>query len=205
LHPVRLRIVQRMTRGGTATTSELCAWLPDISEATVYRQIGLLFDGGLLEIAGERRVHGAVERRYRLRTVRTVIDGDVAASMSLEDHRRGFAAALAALVAGFNAYLDRKDADPYADSVAYRQVPLWLSRDELAEIIRKVRRIITTKVRNTPGADRRLYLLSPILFPIDDGPKQTSVNALQVSAEQAKQRQDKPPKRQRVAKESRPS
>ncbi|WP_199812755.1 hypothetical protein [Streptomyces sp. NRRL S-1813] len=57
----------------------------------------------------EQRVRGAVERRYRLRRDRMVIGPEAGASMSLDDHRRGFAAAMAALLAEFNAYLDRQE------------------------------------------------------------------------------------------------
>jgi tRNA(Glu) U13 pseudouridine synthase TruD len=128
----------------------------------------LLVEGGLLEVAGEQRVHGAVERRYRLHSLRAVINGDAAASMSPEDHRHGFAAALAALVAEFNAYLDRDHANPPADLVGYRQIPLWLNPEELKELIRNVRILIMSKMGNEAGPDRRRYLLSPILFPIED-------------------------------------
>jgi hypothetical protein len=41
--------------------------------------------------------------------------------VTVDDHRRGFAAAMAALVAEFNAYLDDEDADPLGDLVGYRQ------------------------------------------------------------------------------------
>src|SRR5262245_3622859 len=108
LHPVRLRIVHALSGGRTGTTSDLCARLPDVSKASGYRHVGLLVEGGVLEVAGEERVRGAVERRYRLRRERAAIDAAAAASMSLADHRRGFAAAVAGLVAEFNAYLDRE-------------------------------------------------------------------------------------------------
>jgi hypothetical protein len=119
----------------------------------------------------DRRVHGAVERRYRLRQERAVIDRDAAAAMSLEEHRHLFAAAMAALLAEFNAYLDRQHADPTADSVGYRQVPLWLNQDELAELIRQIRSAILSKADNKPTPDRSLHLLSPILFPIGEPPQ----------------------------------
>jgi DNA-binding transcriptional ArsR family regulator len=170
LHPVRLRIVHAMAGGRTRTTSDLCARLPDVPKTTVYRHVALLAETGLLEVAGEQRVHGAVERRYRLHRARAVIDRDAAASMSLEEHRHGFAAAIAALVAEFNTYLDRVHADPAADSVGYRQIPLWLSQDELAELISQIRDAIMSKAGNKPAPDRRLHLLSPILFPIEEPP-----------------------------------
>lgn len=100
-----------------------------------------------------------------------MIERDAAAAMSPEEHRHGFAAAMAALVAEFNAYLDRKHADPTAGSVGYRQVPLWLNRDELAELLSETRHMIVSKLDNKPAPDRSLHLLSPILFPIEEPPQ----------------------------------
>ena len=169
LHPVRLRIVHTMSGGRTRTTSDLCAGLPDIPKTTVYRHVGLLAEAGVLEVAGEERVHGAVERRYRLRRERASIDAGAAESMSLEDHRRGFTAALAALHAEFNTYLDRDRADPNTDTVGYVQVPLWLSQEELDGLVHDLRDAITSRMGNEPAPDRRLHLLSPILFPSEGG------------------------------------
>ncbi|MDX6239353.1 MAG: hypothetical protein QOG10_4168, partial [Kribbellaceae bacterium] len=115
----------------------------------------------------------AVERTYRLRRERAVIDADAAASASLEDHRRIFAVAMAILIAEFNAYLDRPDADPVADSVGYRQHALWLSPNELAELISELRSAILPRMRNEPSPDRTQHLLSPIMFPIEQPPSGT--------------------------------
>jgi DNA-binding transcriptional ArsR family regulator len=166
LHPVRVRIVLAMSGGVTRTTSDLIARLPDVSKATVYRHVSLLAEAGVLEVVSEQRVHGAVERSYRLYRPRAVIDPDAAASMSLDDHRRGFAAAMAALVAEFNTYLDQGHADPTADGVGYRQIPLWLSPQEHAALIGQIHTILVSTMDNQPGSNRRLHLLSPILFPI---------------------------------------
>ncbi|WP_133849264.1 helix-turn-helix domain-containing protein [Labedaea rhizosphaerae] len=165
LHPVRLRIVHALASGREFTTTQLCARMPDVSRVTVYRQAALLVEGGFLEVAGEQRVRGAVERRYRLRQDRPVIGTGEAAAMTLEDHRRGFAAAMAVLIAEFNAYLDRDGADPAADGVSYRQGTLWLSPDELAEMTQKMLEVMRDLVANKPTPGRAPYLLSPILFP----------------------------------------
>ncbi|MEU0570768.1 helix-turn-helix domain-containing protein [Nonomuraea sp. NPDC005983] len=167
LHPVRLRIVHAMSGGHTRTTSDLCAGLPDVPKTTVYRHVALLAEAGVLEVADEQRVHGAVERHYRLRRERTMIDADAAASMSLDDHRSGFAAAMAALHAEFNAYLDRDGADPTADSVGYRQGTVWLSPEELAEMVEVLRDVVVSRSRNRPAPGRSPHLLSVILFPAD--------------------------------------
>jgi len=68
-------------------------------------------------------------------------------SMSLDDHRHGFATAMATLLAEFNAYLDRDHADPVADLVGYRQHAAWLSRDERLWVARNDRYPVRGRLR----------------------------------------------------------
>jgi DNA-binding transcriptional ArsR family regulator len=168
LHPVRLRIVWAMSGGRTCTTSELCTSLPDVPKTTVYRHVSLLADAGLLEVAGEQRVRALVERHYRLRRDKVVIDPEAGKAMSLDDHRHGFAAAMAAMLAEFNAYLDRPGADPAADSIGYRQGTFWLTPDEHAELTNEVREAFASRWGNQPAPGRRPYLASAIMFPTGD-------------------------------------
>lgn len=167
-HPVRLRIVHAMRSGRILTTAELSALLPDVSKAMVYRHVGLLAEAGVLEVAEERRVRGAVERSYRLRPDRASIDPSSTASRSLDDHRRVFAAAMAVLIAEFTAYLDRESSSLATDAVGYQQLSLWLDHDELMEMVAEIRAAIVPRLANTPSAGRTRYLLSPILFPSED-------------------------------------
>lgn len=167
LHPIRLRIVHAVLDGTPFTTSQLCARLPDVSKATVYRQVALLADGGLLDVEREERVRGAVERTYRLQPAKAAIDAEATASMTTDDHHRGFAAAVAALLAEFNAYLGRDGADPLADSVSYRQFSLWLSDEEKDAFLAELVSAIRSRVDNAPSPERRQHLFSTILFPTD--------------------------------------
>jgi DNA-binding transcriptional ArsR family regulator len=170
LHPVRLRIVHALSGGRLCSANELCDHLPGVPRTSIYRHLGLLVEGGMLEIGDERRVRGAVERFYRLRTDRPVIAPEAGKAMTADDHRRGFAAAIAVLVAEFNAYLDRPGTDPFADSVSYRQGILWLSPDELDATLTSLREIMAPLAANDPGPGRRPYLISPIMFPGEEPP-----------------------------------
>jgi DNA-binding transcriptional ArsR family regulator len=167
VHPVRLRIVHAMSGGRTMTTTQLCARMPDVSKATMYRHVDVLAGAGVLEVEDEQRVRGAVERRYRLRRDRAVIDAQTAAAASPDDYRRAFAVAVAALLGEFDAYLDRDGADPAADLVGFRQHALWLSRDELTALIEDLRAAIVPRLAHDAAPGRAQYLLSPIMFPID--------------------------------------
>ncbi|MEV8032875.1 helix-turn-helix domain-containing protein [Streptomyces sp. NPDC086182] len=175
-HPVRLRVVHAMRGGRELTTADLCDRIRDVSKATVYRHVDLLAAGGVLEVALERRVRGAVERRYRLRRDRAGINTDTANSLSLDDHRSAFAAALAVLTAEFTAYLDRDTADPVADLVGYRQHAVWLSPGELHGMIDGLREAIAPHLANEPSPDRTQYLISPILFPVEAPPTETGTD-----------------------------
>ena len=150
------------------TTAELGARIPDASKAMLYRHVDLLAGAGILEVAGERRVRGAVERRYRLRRDRVTVDADAAASLALDDHRRVFATSMAVLVAEFNAYLDRENSNPADDLVGYRQHAVWLNRAELEELIVALRRVLVPRLANEPAPERAQYLVSPILFPLEE-------------------------------------
>ncbi|GGY77746.1 helix-turn-helix domain-containing protein (plasmid) [Streptomyces anulatus] len=175
-HPVRLRVVHAMRGGRELTTADLCDRIQDVSKATVYRHVDLLAAGGVLEVALERRVRGAVERRYRLRRDRAGINMDTASSLSPDDHRSAFATALAVLTAEFTAYLNRDTADPVADQVGYRQHAVWLSPGELHGMIDGMREAIAPHLANEPSPDRTQYLISPILFPVEAPPTETGTD-----------------------------
>jgi DNA-binding transcriptional ArsR family regulator len=166
LHPVRLRLVHAFAGGRSLTTTQLAARLPDVSQATVYRHVATLADAGILEVEGEQRVRGFVERRYRLRTAAAAITAERAAAATVDDHRRAFATAMAVLLAEYEQYLDRPGADPAADMVGYRQHGVWLIDEERARLIEGMRAAILPIIEHGPGDGRRPYLLSPILFPI---------------------------------------
>jgi DNA-binding transcriptional ArsR family regulator len=167
LHPVRLRIVHALSGGQAVTTARLCARMPDVSQATVYRHVGVLTEAGILEVAGEQRVRGFVERTYRLRRDRVAVDADRAKAATIEDHRRAFATSMAVLLAEFGSYLDGP-ADPAADLVGYRQHAIWLTPGEREKLIAGLREAILPVLGNEPAEGREPHLLSPILFPLAD-------------------------------------
>lgn len=167
-HPVRLRIVHAMSGNDVWTTSQLAERLPDVPRTSIYRQVGLLTDGGIVEIVDERRVRGSVERSFRLRRDRTSIGEREASGLSIDDHRRGFAASMAALVAEFDHYLDSDGADPVADEVGYRQGVFCMTKKEHRELLKEIRQLVLAKTRaaqQNPRARRLPYLFSFINFP----------------------------------------
>ena len=178
LHPVRIRIVFAAMDGLPFTTSEMGRRLPDVSKASMYRHIALLAEGELLEVESEELVNGIIERHYRLQRVRAVIDPAAAAAMTNDDHRRGFAAVAASLLAEFNAYLDQPQSNPSLDSVSYRQFLLWLTDAERAALVEEVSAAIRTRAVQKPTPERKRHLLTTIFFPAESRERESDLSVL---------------------------
>jgi hypothetical protein len=170
LHPVRLRIVQAFLGDRALTTSGLRSELPDVPPASLYRHVARLVDAGVLAVVAERRVRGAVERTYVLRQSAASVSLDEVEAMGVEEHRRAFMAFVAGLLADFDRYLDRDDADPLRDGVGYRLAGLWLDDTEFDELMRELARVLQPRLANPPKPGRRRRILGSVLLPGEETP-----------------------------------
>ena len=171
LHPVRLRIVQAFLGDRALTTGELRAELPDVPPASLYRHVARLVEAGVLGVVAERRVRGATERTYVLRTSAATVGLDEMAKMSADDHRRAFLAFVAGLIADFDRYLERGDIDLLRDAVSYRLVGLWLNDEELMQLSRQMFAVLQPRLANAPGRGRKRRILATVLLA---GPEDAS-------------------------------
>lgn len=167
LHPIRMRLILALAGRGPATASELAEQLPDVPPATLYRHLNLLRGGGILAVAGERRVRGATERRFVLHPGAASLGPADLAGATRDDHLRWFATYLAGLLDAFARYLDRGDPDLARDGVGYRQVVLHLGDDEIAEMSVDLNAALARFAARPPGEDRTPRLLATVLVPVD--------------------------------------
>lgn len=170
LHPVRLRLVQAFLGGRELTTAQLAAELADVSAAQLYRHISLLLDAEVLNVVGERRVRGAVERTLALRLERTRIAPDDLARLSRDEHLQAFATFSAGLLAAYERYLNSGEPDLVRDGVSYSMSALWLSGQEYADLLADVARIIAPRAEFRPGPGRGRRLVASAFIPV---PEQT--------------------------------
>ena len=166
LHPIRLRIVQALL-GVAMTPLQLKDRLGDVPQATLYRHINHLADGGLLEVVGERPIRGGVERTYQVVTAAVQMSDGELDSATADDHFRYFATFVGTLLADFATYLDEGAPALTVDRVGYRQVPLWLTDEELDALVAKMATAVQEQLENAPSPGRRRRLLSTILMPDD--------------------------------------
>ena len=169
LHPVRLRIILAFGGGRRLTPQQAAAVLADVPQATLYRQIERLFRGGVLAIAAEKRVRGAVERTYVLAEGGASLSPEDLARASRDDQLGYFTAFAAGLIAQFDQYMQRADIDFSRDGVGYRQLVLHLSDSEFAEMVAALNVAIGPFLSygSRPGRKRRAF--ATVLMPLDDG------------------------------------
>lgn len=167
LHPVRLRIVQAMLGRAELTTKELANRMPDVAPATLYRHVGSLVDGGVLEVVSERRVRGSTERALRLREERASVDPD---SLEQDDDalRAGFLAYLGSLAAMLDDYIAAPHGSLFDDLVSFRQLAVHATDEEWLQVLHGIRAAIeplATRAAAPDGARRRV--LATVSLPVD--------------------------------------
>jgi helix-turn-helix protein len=165
LHPVRLRIVQAFLGDRALTTTQLRAELPEVPAGSLYRQVAKLVDGGVLNVVGERRVRGALERTYVLRSSAARIGVNEIAAMSRDEHRQAFLAFVAGLIGDFDRYLARDQIDPLRDGASYNLAAMWLDDAELAELARELTIVLQPRIENQPKKGRTRRILATVLLP----------------------------------------
>lgn len=165
LHPIRLRIVQQLAGGRRRSPAELAEALGDVPQASLYRHVRVLADGGVIVVVEERPARGTPERVYALVEGAGSISPEALATATADDHLRWFTVFLAGLIDDFGRYLADGEPDFVADGVGYRQVPLELTDTEFAELAGRLDAALAPVLQNAPGEGRRRRMLTTIVMP----------------------------------------
>lgn len=164
LHPVRMRIIQAMI-GQRRSTQQLQEWLPDIPQATLYRQLQKLVQAGILQVVEQKRIRGAVEKTYALAERGGDIAQEDLASFDSDDHLRYFMMFLAQLLGDFGEYAGQESMDMARDGAGYRQIAVYLSEAEWKQMVTDLSAAVVKYLPNEPGPGRRRYSLATVLIP----------------------------------------
>lgn len=169
LHPIRLRIIVALT-GQQLTVQQLAGALPDVPQATLYRQIHKLVQGDVVTVVATRPVRGTLEKVYTLRTEIAHVTPEQFAAASRGEHMRYFASFVASLLGDFAAYLRQEPISLLTDGVGYTATPMYVSDDELATLQAGLRNLLLPLALQAPGPGRRRRTLSLVLIPAPAAP-----------------------------------
>ncbi|QMW65403.1 helix-turn-helix domain-containing protein [Mumia sp. ZJ1417] len=165
MHPVRLRIVQQLG-GRRLTTAQLREALPDVTQATLYRHVATLVEAGILEVVGERRVRGAVERTLALGEQMAHVDQAELREMSAAQLRTAFLTFLGDVSASFDRIVDHPEAS-LRDYLGFGRGPLYVTADDLAAIQAGLGDLLAPYLTDD-GTGKRRVSLATILLPEPD-------------------------------------
>lgn len=164
IHPVRLRVLQELAKA-PRTAAELQQRLPDVPQASLYRHLGRLVQGEVLQVLDEHRERGPRERRYLLPEGAGFLGALEMAEATIEDYRRYFRAYLSAQLASFERYLATPAPVPPEDGLGFRLVPVYVSREELVSLYRELTRLLSQARSLERSGERREVLFAIASIP----------------------------------------
>lgn len=151
LHPVRWQIVQQLALE-PLTPQRMKERMPQVAQATLYRQLQALTDAGLVAVSGQEQVRGAVEKTY-------VLGPLLAGPSETVEGRRGQAMlVLALLQADIDAALQ---GEASREGLTLTRTVLHMTAQEHAALQSKLADLLAPLL--APHPDARPYALGLVL------------------------------------------
>ncbi len=160
MNPIRQRIIQYLIMNEEATTGEIHKYMPDIPPASLYRHMKTLLGTGLIEVAGENKVRGTVEKTYR-------IVQKPAEEMGNQEMGAVFETGLMSLQAVFMEYFSSDDCDPLKDMLSFSTSTLMMTDEEFMNFLIKISAIFREAIKNKPGEGRKPRRMTLISSPCE--------------------------------------
>ena len=146
------------------TTKQLAAVLLDVPQATLYRQVHVLLEGGALEVVEQRTVNGIVESTYAAIEGAARFDRDEFAAILPEDHVGFFGVFLGVQMADVQGYFRQESYDTTRDGMTYFRASLLLT-DEEARALRVELLDLMQRYTFAAGKGRRLRSVAVSSIP----------------------------------------
>jgi DNA-binding transcriptional ArsR family regulator len=164
LHPVRLRIILA-TAGRQVTAQQLVNELPDIPQATLYRNLNTLAAAGILVVVRERRVRNTLEKTYALPDQDLLLNVEDLKDAQPEDYIRLFTQYLGLQLGYYVRYIQKGNVDFARDNVVFHMFPVYLSEAETQRLGEAVNAALLPYVKNEPSPERQRYILGLLSLP----------------------------------------
>ncbi len=164
LHPVRLRILLAIANR-QMTARQLAKELPDIPQASLYRNLNILSEAGILSVVRERRVHNTNEKTYALPNINQYFTLDDLKNAGSEDYIRLFTQFLGSLLGYYVRYVQKDDINFSRDHVFFSMTPFYLSEAEIQAAGQAINEALQPYLKNEPSSERRRYILELLSLP----------------------------------------
>jgi DNA-binding transcriptional ArsR family regulator len=164
LHPVRLRIILVAARR-QVTAGQLASELPDIAQATLYRNINTLAAAGILSVVRERRVHNTLEKTYALPEQGLLLTVEDLKNAGPDDYILLFTHFLGLLLGYYVRYVQKGNVDFPRDGVNFQMFPAYLSEAEMHSLAQAINTAMLPFVKNEPSPERQRFIFGLLSLP----------------------------------------
>lgn len=163
--PVKCKLLLEIYSQGQATAKYLSDTLGDIPQATLYRNLKKMLNDGILKVVGETQIRGTVEKTYAL-----AIDLNKDFEAMLDEnsgalYMQVFTQYFLGFAKQFREYCKSPDINIREDMSGFSLSHIYLSNEELTELVKSISDIIRAAEKNEPKAGRKLRTLGLIISP----------------------------------------
>lgn len=164
-NPVKCKLLLEIYSQERATAKHLSDTLGDIPQATLYRNLKKMLSDGILKVVEETQVRGTVEKTYALAFNLNSDFETILAENSGTLYMQVFMQYLIGFAKQFREYCKSPDINIKEDMSGFSLSHLYLSNEELTELMKGISIIIKAAEKNEPKAGRKLRTIGIIVSP----------------------------------------
>ena len=164
-NPVKCKLLLEIYSQERATAKHLSDVLSDIPQATLYRNLKKMLNDGLIKVVEKKQVRGTVESTYALALNLNSEFEAILAENSGPLYMQLFMQYFLGFAKQFREYCKSPNIDIKKDMSGFSLSHIYLSDEELIELMKNISNIIKMVEKNEPKAERKLRTLGIIVTP----------------------------------------
>lgn len=166
-NPVKCKLLLEIQSQGKATAKQLSDIYHDIPQATLYRHLKKMLNDGILQVIEETQVRGTVEKTYAL-----ALDVNDKMETMLEEnsgelYMQYFMQYILGFAKQFQRYCQSPGIQIKEDMTGFSLSPLYLSDEELTDLVTSISQVIGAVKQNEPKPNRKLRTIGVIISPAE--------------------------------------
>lgn len=165
MHPVRMKILHELIKKDTVTNKEILDRCEGLPKSTLYKHINKLLREGIIEVVYEKTVENGFEKVYKIKVNPIEKIEKIAQENDSQKLINLFYNFTMTLLTDFFEDDSKENVDKTC--IGIRSYPIYLSDEEVLELMGEIRVSILKRLNNKATETRRLRKVSTILTPGD--------------------------------------
>lgn len=164
-NPAKCKLLLEIYSQGQATAKHLSDTFGDIPQATLYRNLKKMLNDGILKVVDETQIRGTVEKTYALAFNLNEDFEAILTENSGTLYMQVFTQYFLGFAKQFREYCKSPDINIKNDMSGFSLSHIYLSDEELTELMKSISSVIYAAEKNEPKAGRKLRTLGLIVSP----------------------------------------